>query len=131
MNKRRAAHVTKEVPDIKFVNISMKMASEFRVKIMNFDLQDQDISIDLDLLHDLDRFVDLLKFILIIDQRSQVLEINFPWYFIVKPETFFRRGHGEVERPSERRGEDVVHGQDEACRAGFTQKDAIGVSRWS
>ena len=36
-------------------------------KITIFDLKDRDIFIDLDLLHDLDQFIDLLKLILIFD----------------------------------------------------------------
>ena len=44
-------------------------------KIMILDLKDQDLFIDLDLLHDLDQFIDLLKLILIFDLRSPKLEI--------------------------------------------------------
>ena len=36
-------------------------------KIMILDRKDQDLFIDLDLLHDLDQFIDLLKLILIFD----------------------------------------------------------------
>ena len=36
-------------------------------KITILDLKDRDLFIDLDLLHDLDQFIDLLKLILIFD----------------------------------------------------------------
>ena len=44
-------------------------------KITILDLKDRDLYIDLDLLHDLDQFIDLLKLILIFDLRSPKLEI--------------------------------------------------------
>ena len=48
-------------------------------KITIFDRKDQDLFIylDLDLLHDLDQFIDLLKLILIFDLWSPKLEIIF------------------------------------------------------
>ena len=40
------------------------------IKITILDLKDRDLFIDLDLLHDLDQFIDLLKLILIFDLQN-------------------------------------------------------------
>ena len=46
-------------------------------KIMILDRKDQDLFIDLNLLYDLDQFIDLLKLILIFDLWSPNLEVIF------------------------------------------------------
>ena len=45
----------------------MEGANQSCKKITILDLKDQDLFIDLDLLHDLDQFIDLLQLILIFD----------------------------------------------------------------